>query len=152
MDRVGHGGRLVAIRLEECNRLEIRRDLIQGERTKHHGQDPAARKLPGLLRDLQLGERVAARVHRVRAQYEDEQVGLLDRLPDPVVVFVSRQQIRAVEEDGVPLGAQRQIDRFDQRAVLRRIAQEDPHPDRPRSLFMLPPPCTDMTSPTAVAA
>src|SRR4029434_5103782 len=47
--------------------------------------------------------------------------------PDPVIVFLSRRQVRAVEEYRVSLAAQRQVDGFRLVAILGSITQEHSH-------------------------
>jgi hypothetical protein len=107
--------------------VQIRRNLTQLDGTDDHRQHSAARVRPGFPRNLELGERVAPGVDGIRAQQEDEQVGFLYRAADPVVLFLAGRQILAVEEDGVPLRAQGQIDLLGLPTVLGGVAQEDPH-------------------------
>ena len=90
------------------------------------GRIRQARLVPGSARNVQLGQRIAARIQRLGADQEYEQVRLLDRLP-VAVEFLGRRQISAVEEHTVPLRPKGQVEPFDELPILGRIAQKDAH-------------------------
>src|SRR5262249_33356724 len=76
--RFGHG---VSLRLNPGDGAQVGGDLRAVGRADNDGQDPAVRIGPPLLGELDLGQRVFARLDRVGTDQEDEKIRSLKAFP-----------------------------------------------------------------------
>src|SRR5262244_1748401 len=80
---------------------------------------------PLVLREPELGQRVSARTHGVRADQEHQQVAGTDRFAQGPVVGLARDQLGPVEENPMPFRAQRQRYLVGERALLGSVGNEN---------------------------
>jgi hypothetical protein len=82
---------------------------------------------PSALDHTQLIQGVSTVAHGFRRDKENEKVGPLNFLRDPVVVFLTGNEIFAVEEYVMLLGDEREMNPIGQVPVIRTVAQKDVH-------------------------
>ena len=76
---------------------------------------------PALLREIQLGERVAAGRDRLRRDEKDEHVAVGNRLAQLSVEGLARFEFGAVDEAVMAFGVQRKLQPLAQVSILRRV-------------------------------
>src|SRR5262245_26548146 len=106
---------------------QIRWDRCDRCRTHDDREDVSRRARPPAFRQLELGERVASGRERLGSDQEDEQVACSDGLPDLIVVRLTGLEGRAIEEDGMTLASQGDLDAAGDILLLRSVREKHLH-------------------------
>ena len=114
-------GDQLTLRLQQSNGLQIGRDRSHRGRCDDHWQHATAWVAPALLREIQLGECIAAGRDRLRRDEKDEHVAVGNRLAQLGVERLARFEFTAVDEAVMAFGVQRKSQPLAQVSVLRRI-------------------------------
>jgi hypothetical protein len=117
----------VALRLEDRHLPENGRKRRDRHVVELHREQAAVEIAPTLRDELELAQRIRARVDRLGARQRDEQIAGLDRAADTVVEGLTRPQVVAVEEHFVPGFLERQPHAFRNACILARVRQEHLH-------------------------